>query len=567
MKGLIGLVKIFKNNMKRLLIIILCISIFLSGCAVNDGYMNSSHGTDSTLIEDFLETGFVETAKDLQTLTYWAVFPTKGKEVILHSYKFEAEGALLGAVITAFYSNGEKNESATIPFINTCFYSYRIIDASGNILWESDGTASENGLPSMIINLAEDKYSEVLTSDDKEIKDVWFDGTYTMMSNGQTETEGSLQLKRRGVSSFVVPKKSFTIKLTEAKKLLGVKSNKDWVLVANFMDKSLLRNFFAYNLANGLNSSYTTKSAAIDLYIGNGLGTDYAGSYLLVEKIEVAKSKINISEMTEADNDTIKPITASSSDSDILAGAFLVELETMGRFTGEDAVFSIDAMHFSVKSPSKSYFEPQLNQPTKNENLFNYIKSFFVLIDEKIKSASDLSELEKYIDVDSFIDYYIINELSKNVDGILCLSTFLYKDRGGKLKISVWDFDIAFGNCNYGVDDEGNDCGVYSGFYIKKDAVWYKRLFEVPEFSEKVRKKWEVLRNGILNDSAISAVINEEANKIRSSALKNFERWAIMDMYIWPNSDEILECHTFDENVSHMISWIQKRAGWLDKNL
>ena len=511
---------------------------------------------------------------NMQTLKYWTVYPTKGAEKTVKAHKFTVTNLPMGAAITAYDSDGRENKEASFTFFDTSFSKFEITDSTGKLLSSKGADAKNNGIPMLSITLASNKYNQMMNTTNKDIKNTWFDGTYNMVSSSGAQFSGSLRVKRRGHSSFDLPKKPLTLKLSKEQAFAGMNSNKDWVLVANYSDKTLLRNSFAYGIARQMGSFYTPNCKPIDLYLSDGKSSTYMGSYLLVEKIEVAKSKINITEMTPADNSKIKAVNTSSSVADILRGSFLVELETFDRFgTGDVGFMNNSGMQFNIKSPDKDEFASNgYESPTKNKNLYDYIKTFFNVVDSKIEEGGrttySLTEIEKYIDIDSFVDYYILNELAKNVDGNLRLSTYFYKDKGGKLKICAWDFDIAFGNCNYNTDDRGQDCSYTSGFYIKEHATWYRRLMRIPAFEAKVKSRWNSLRKGILSNSSIASVINKEANALRNSANANFKVWNILGTEVWPNPYEIAyQCTTYDANVTHLTKWIQDRAKWLDSNL
>lgn len=452
-----------------------------------------------------------------------------------------------------------------------------------------NNTVINNGIPTMLINIeSSTDYYNLTKSTDKSVKDIWSEGTYAIVE-GRTKTyntkdaQGSLRIKRRGWSSFDFDKKSYTVKLDDGKALLGMESNKDWVLAANHSDKSLMRNYFAYTVGQQLKSMWVPECNFIDVYITHDDTSDYLGTYLLVEKIEVAKEKINIQEMTEADTN-IGSVTIKSPIQDALAGSFLVELESFDRASTGDMLINTvvrdetgGRYHLSVKSPDKDYFAPDpyfdptrdwtwpdTHLATKNTKQADYIRSFFITVDDAI-DTNDYATFSKYIDVDSFVDYYIINELAKNIDGNFRLSTYFYKDKGGKLKVTIWDFDIAFGNCNY--EFEGMYCGPTDGLFIREKTSWYRHLFQSPEFCDKVEARWKELRKGVLSDSNMESMLTKQGNTLQKAADANFDRWPILGKEIWPNPSAIVRCDTYDENVDYLVDWLQERAAWLDRNM
>ncbi len=450
-----------------------------------------------------------------------------------------------------------------------------------------------NGIPTMLINVETNAdYYNLTQSTDKAVKDIWSQASYAIVEGTKktydtTKEQGTLKIKRRGYSSFDFDKKSYTLKLDDGKALLGMNKNRDWVLAANYSDKSLLRNYFAYNISKKMNTSWASDCDFVDVYLTYGSTSNYLGTFLLVEKIEAAEDKINITEMT-AEDTSIGAVSINSSITKALAGSFVVELESFDRAsTGDMLITSYNAAdnddggkyQMSVKSPDKDLFVPSTefdpskgwswpntHLATKNTNLADYIRTFFITVDDAI-DTDNYAEFSKYIDVDSFVDYYILNELAKNVDGNFRLSTYFYKDKGGKLKITVWDFDIAFGNCNYNSDDRGGNCGDVTGFYIRTHTSWFKHMLRTTEFQNKVKTRWKELRKGILSDSNMESMLTKQGSVLQKAADANFRRWPILGVEVWPNSWEIVNCDTYEEHVQQLISWLQRRAAWLDRNI
>ena len=441
-----------------------------------------------------------------------------------------------------------------------------------------------NGIPTLLLNVEDyNDYYDLTVSNDRSVEDIWYNATYAMVEGTKktydtTNEQGTLRIKRRGYSSFDKDKKPYTIKLDDGKALLDMNKNRDWVLVANYCDKSLLRNYFAYTISRQMNTSWASDCRFVDVYLTCGTNNNYLGTYMLTEKIEAVEDKVNITEMT-AEDTNIGAISASSSMSKALAGSFLVEVETFDRASTGDMLINTGRYPLSVKSPDKDlfapddFFEPEASWTwpdthlaTKNSNLAEYIRTFMIVVDDAIHT-DNYDKYEPYIDIDSFVDYYILNELAKNVDGNFRLSTYFYKDKGGKLKIVVWDFDIAFGNCDYGSDSYGKNCGEPTGYYIRTETSWYRHLFKSYKFRDKVSARWKELRKGCLSDSAIDSMLSAKGNEIKKSANANFDRWPILGEYVWPNSQEIVNCKTYEEQVEQLISWLQRRADWLDDNI
>ena len=453
-----------------------------------------------------------------------------------------------------------------------------------NFVYTPNDTVN-NGIPTVLINVGSDsEYYDLKTSSDHSTKYNYINASFSIVE-GSSKTyntigqSGSLQIKRRGMTSFDLDKKPYTLVLSSKMKLLGMAADTEWALIASYPDKTLLRNYLTYNIGRSLNLGYSPDCRNVDLYLGKGDGTStYLGTYLLVERIGVDKNKINITEMTSSDTN-IGWIYGSEGLSTINAGSFLVEMNGPERLGPTDVFLRTSVMNVQVKSPGKSVFNPvsynpddrntwpQITNATTNLNLIDYIRSYLQNVDSCIQNCANSDYLYNYIDLNSFVDHYILQELSKNVDGQR-LSTFFYKDKGGKMKVACWDFDLSFGNCNYGTDSLKGDCGQYTGFYIKMQK-WYNKLFANATFRNAVKTRWAELRQtgGLLSDTNLTNLINNEANKISKSAEENFKIWPIMGTYVWPNPSAIVAITTYSGQVDYLINWVKNRAAWLDVNI
>ena len=467
-----------------------------------------------------------------------------------------------------------------------------------------------NGLPTMLINMENSKDYETIVElkginnhsnpdkDNRYIKSEWLEASFAIVEgtsksyNTKTQ-QGTLEISRRGNTSFGHDKKPYSIDLTKKMRLLGMKSSsKDWALIASHADHTLLRNSLAYNVGKTVvRNGYSPDCRSIELYIGKNDGTAvYLGTYLLVERIRVEEERVNIKEMTE--KDTVDRVYPTDSYNKIMEGSFLVETNDPARLNYNDVYMVKPGWYqFQIRSPGRNVLEPAPfdyrysstwvnNAPswwssgsstnaTKNMHLTNYIYSFiFDVAYPAINNAAVSDKVFDYIDINSFVDYYIINELSKNPDGVM-ISTYYYKEKGGKLKIVIWDFDLAFGNCNYG--KEGNiteNCDTISGFYIKHKR-WYNQLFKNNTFRNAVKARWAELRKsgGALANDKLTTMIDGEASKISVSAASNFNLWEIMGKNVQSSPTAIRNLTTHTAHVNYLKKWVTDRANWLDINI
>jgi hypothetical protein len=165
-----------------------------------------------------------------------------------------------------------------------------------------------------------------------------------------------------------------------------------------------------------------------------------------------------------------------------------------------------------------------------------------------------------FLDADSFIDYHLLVEVTKNVDGFR-FSTFYHKDRGGKIKMGpLWDWNLSFGNCN-------GKQGYLSEWWLwpqldDKEYSWFRRLFENPDFGQSYVDRWTELRGTVFAASNVLARVDEIAALLHEAQTRNFERWPILGSAINPNW---FAGDTYEEEVKWMKDWIAGRLSWIDK--
>ena len=336
------------------------------------------------------------------------------------------------------------------------------------------------------------------------------------------------QIKGRGNSTWGMPKKPYRIKLSEKAEVLGMPANKDWVLLANYADKSLLRNTTAMQVSRILEFPWTPRSRQVELYLNN----TYMGVYDLFEHKEVAKEKVNIEKQD-----------------------WYLEIEQ-----------TIDEKYYFYTSKGVPIQVKHPSEPTSEQ--LAYIKGYFkdfeaALFGSSFKDAA--KGYAAYIDVESFVDNYIIEELSKDIDGNVRKSSFLTLCEGGKLRFyHQWDFDLAFGNADY---FPGNANGP-TGWWIKdygtnstKNNGWYWRLFQDPAFVGKVKQRWAEVYPDLVN---VPKYIDKAKSEMGYATTRNFNKWKILNTYVWPN---VKVTGSYDKEVEYLESFYNDRLEWLNNNL
>jgi len=361
-------------------------------------------------------------------------------------------------------------------------------------------------------------------------KDVYLPGQMTLESNivGAAPVIGGLQIRGRGNSTWDMPKKPYRLKLTDKQALLGMPSSKDWVLLANYSDKTLLRNAIALELGKKLGIAWTPRWAFVEVYLNNR----YDGVYLLTENIKVAKDRVNIEQLAVGDV-----------GADKITGGYLLEVDF--RQGGHTMFSAVDNMPIVFQDPE----EPALEQEAY---IGGYINQF-----ETVLHSSDFANpttgYAAYIDVDSFIRWYLVNEIFRNVDANMWSSCWMYKPRGGKLFMGpLWDFDLAAGNVDY------NNAFLTAGWHIR-DAPWFSRLFQDPAFVARVQQVWSEIKADQL--PAMFQSISSNATALQQSQLNNFERWPILETYVWPN---YRIPGSYAGEVDYLNTWLTARVAWMD---
>lgn len=349
----------------------------------------------------------------------------------------------------------------------------------------------------------------------------------------KSEFISSMQIRGRGNSTWnMFPKKPYKIKLDSKASIFGMNDNKDWALMANYTDKSLLRNTMGMELSRICRMSWTPGVYNVDVYLND----DYIGSYDFTEHKEVAKHRINI---------------------DIAAGDCYLEIEAKK----DNPVWFDTPMHFPIM-----FTEPELPSEELKAEIIQYFTDF-----EKSLTASYFKDPDKgyraYVDVDSFVNHYIIQELAKNIDADLFKSLFLVKRKTGKLEFyHVWDFDLAFGNCNYLNAHKEVSTGP-TGWYIRNhtqegiNTGWYYYMFKDPYFVAKVKKRWNEVYPQLVE---LPEKIIEKSKTMYGSAGRNFTRWGTLDKYVWPN---VVWLGDYGQEVDYMLGFYRERVEWMNNEI
>ena len=346
------------------------------------------------------------------------------------------------------------------------------------------------------------------------------------------EFKADMGIRGRGNSTWSFPKKPWKVKLDEKASLLGMPADKEWALLANYADRTLIRNIVAMKLSEICGFSWTPRMRSVEVYLNN----EYQGVYTLCEHKKVSKDRVDIDVVGENDN-----------SGDAVTGGYYLEIEEQQDET---------TCWWTSMGVPMMFSDPE--EPTAQQ--LAYVKDMFESFEQALwaRNWSQTSGYPKYIDVDSFVDYYIVQELTKNIDGNLRKSSFITKERGKKMEMyHLWDFDLTLGNCGYFWGNVGNGP---ENFWIRLDK-WFPHLFNDPAFVQKVQKRWNELMPEF---SKIPDFIDEQALYLDKAQQRNFKVWSIWESVDWVYFPSL---GSYEKEVDYLKEFYTERLQWLDREL
>ncbi len=367
-------------------------------------------------------------------------------------------------------------------------------------------------------------------------KEEWKAATIRIDGNGVWDDlpETPMSLRGRGNITWGWDKKPFNMKFEKRTSMLGMPEHKRWVMLANYCDRTMLRNSTAF-YASGLTSlEWAPRSQYVELFY-NG---DYTGTYQLTEQVRVDENRVNVHELQPDDAD--------------ITGGYLVEFdfhwdESPRKWSPRvPSKYGVDASWYIVKSP---------DDDDLTDAQFDYIRGYIddferTIMDDALRSDPDKG-YRKYIEPLSFIDYWLLYEVCINHEIVNPGSVYLHKDRGGKLVAGpIWDFD--YGTFNF--DYHEAKPAAYS-LYVK-DAIWMRYLFKDEAMKALAKQRWEELRPKFLQ---LPDFIDGCAARLRYAAEENFARWP---MTVTDNGDAY---YSYDQAIVRIKEVINRRIAIIDE--
>lgn len=365
----------------------------------------------------------------------------------------------------------------------------------------------------------------------------------TIWDNGRRMHTDSVEIKGRGNNSWSHPKKPYRIKLAKKAKLLDLPVNaRNWTLINNYGDKTLMRNMLAFDFSRRLEMPYTSPAEGVDVVI-NG---DYKGCYQLCDHIDVRKTRVDITEMTPDD----------------LTGGYMVEI---------DAYAGGELKHFT----SQQYEIPvSIKYPKDDEITYTqekYIEEHFNKWSKAVNTLSNngsLTNVEKYMDFETFLRHFLVGEYTGNTDTYWSVKMTKEKDDDKFRFGPVWDFDLGFENDwrTYPINDKSDwICltGHSSAAGNTKELI--RKLINHTNVNNRLKEIYSYYRDrNIISKEVLLNVVDEKAAYLQQSQDLNFKRWRIMDTKVHENP---VIHGSYDAEVANVKNYISKRIDWMDKKL
>jgi hypothetical protein len=386
------------------------------------------------------------------------------------------------------------------------------------------------------------------------------EGQMNYLTDSLNEFFGPIAIETRGSSSSSFPAKSYGLEtrgpdsVNYNASIFNWPADNDWILYAPYTDKSMIRNILTYHLGNEM-GRWTPRTKLCELML-NG---EYMGVYVFMERIKQNPGRVNVDELLPTD-------TLNNE----LSGGYILKVDK----TTAGGVIAWDSP-YPAQTPSNATIGIQMHDPELIElhpSQLNYIQTYFTDWEDALVSSNfddPIQGYRSYIDVPSFIDFFLVNEISKNVDGYR-ISSFFYKERfseGNKLVAGpLWDFNIAWGNSDYceGGETYGWEINFNTVCGGGNNPSWWNRLLEDSLYANEVNCRWNELRATLLDTTYLNNYIDSLALILETPATRHYQRWPILGNYVWPNN---FIGNTFQEEIDFLKFWIGDRIAWMDANM
>ncbi|MES2709724.1 MAG: CotH kinase family protein [Verrucomicrobiota bacterium] len=405
-------------------------------------------------------------------------------------------------------------------------------------------------------------------------------------ATGRTRLDGPVDYRGRsgthvrGESSSGFDQKSYAWEtwterdMDKDESILGLPAESDWVLHGPYSDKTMMRNHLIYStFQNARGDWFAPRTKFVEVFFNQQANqpvsySDYKGVYLLVEKIKRNSNRVNIAKLNPL---VTAPLNAANPDQANVSGGYI--------FKKDKASLGSTGWSTNTGVPLQSS-TPDTFPTAQLAAIRTYVNSFETALNGA-SYANPVTGYRAWIDVDTFIDWQLAVEMSKQIDGYV-FSTYFNKDRNGKFRAGpLWDFNISLGNANYaegefstGWDYDASRTGALAG------QLWFPRLLSDPNYRVATFDRYWELRRGVWSTEAMMARIDAVSELLRdgnpanvtnatpltaiSPIARHFRRYPILGQAPWPNPASATTRTTFQAEIAHLKNWMTERLNWID---
>lgn len=387
-------------------------------------------------------------------------------------------------------------------------------------------------------------------------------GRATITDPSQYTGYGAMHVRGRSSAMFF-PKKQYRFETRNEAGgdsvvgLLGFPSDSDWIIHAPYSDKTLMRNALMYGWGQDV-GQYAPRAQFIELFVdadgGHVQSSDYRGVYLLMENIKQASERVDIAEL--------KPEHRTEPD---ITGGYILSKNWF------DAAATDTYFVTSTYQDSLLYVDPGPEQITPEQRAWiaAHMDEFEAVLAGPYYT-DPVTGYAAHIDTDSFIDHHLMVEMARDVDGFV-LSTYLHKDRGGKIHMGpLWDFNFALGNADFFDGESPVGWHHENPFFPhtnRNSYKWYQRLNQDLEYRLRYADRWYAMRRTVLTNERMMAQIAGNASILDEAQQRNFARWQILGTYVVGNPPGWANRTTYQSEVTYLAGWLTLRLAWMDQQI
>ena len=389
-------------------------------------------------------------------------------------------------------------------------------------------------------------------------------GKMNLLTDTKYDYQGKIGIEFRGsTSQDLFPKKPYGFETWDNAgksinvSVLGLPAESDWIFYPSYNDKTLMNNVFVMKMARDMGGMYSSRTQYVEMVLDN----QYMGVYVLMEKIKRDANRVNVTKIEPKD-------VAGNA----LTGGYIFKID---KTTGSDKEGWASKIAPSAGNGKINYLYDTPKAADLALEQRNYLRAYVDSAEAALMAPNfqdKTNGFRRFYDAESFAKMFLINEVTRNVDGYR-ISTFFSKDRtskGGKIKAGPpWDYDITLGNADYcqGFSTTG---WAYQFGMVCPDDFWqvpvlWQRMLSDTAYVTSLRREYLRLRAGAWNTTKLHANIDSIATLLSDAQTRNFVKWPVLGQKIWPNPSPVPA--TYPAQIMAMKTWIAARLNWLDQNM